>query len=396
MTDAPNGAAEAAPAPDSAPTNLVPINEAPATPPNPLESSGPEKPQEPAESAKPSASVKDALAKAEAKLKEANEKAKAPEAKPEPKEKVEPTKAEAPKEDAKAADRPRTEDGKFAPKQPAEGQQQPEAKPAQPSETRFHEAPKRFSDDAKQAWAQAPEPVRAEIHRAVKELEEGIGRYREVVEPLKPYIQLAQQHNTTVDRALEQYVTLERKLMSPNPSDKMAALDHVFQYAGINPREWAAQLLNQTPDQVATQQDAVIRELRQEIATLKQHVGGVTQTIQQQREAATLQEVNAFAEAHPRFDELAADIVLLMDTGRAQTLSEAYQLAERLNPAPAKAPQTAEPAPLIPEPAPAADAQTKGAKSITGAPSSGSSPAPKRPPSKSIRESLERAVARAS
>lgn len=376
------GAAPAAPE-----TPAVATMEAPATPPNPVESSGPEKAPEPVVETKPSATVKDAIAKAEAKLKEAPKDAPKPvEAKTEPK--------------------PRDETGKFASTKPTEPAQttQPaapvEQKPAPVAEqsskpTQFSEAPKRFSDEAKTHWATAPEPVRAEIHRAVKELETGISQYREVVEPLKPYMQLAQQHGTTINKALDQYIGLERSLRSPDQNQKNAALADVFQTAGVNPREWAAQLLGQSPDQVASEQDATIRELRQHIGRLEQQIGGVTQNIQQQREQATLQEINKFAEAHPRFEELADDIAFFMKSGRTSDLSEAYELAERLNPAPLQALAASAQAPVIPA-QPSADAQPKGTKSISGAPSPGSSPAAKRGPSPSIRDALKTAMARAS
>jgi len=382
MTDAP-GAAPAAPEPVSAPAATI---EAPVTPPNPVESSGPEKAPEPVVENKPSATVKEAIAKADAKLKEAPKEAKPIEAKP------------AAKAEVKAEPKARDEAGKFAPKAtqdsqspaPVESKTAPVAEqPTKP--TAFHEAPKRFSDDAKAAWQTAPEPVRAEIHRAVKELETGLNQYRETIEPLKPYIQLAQQHNTTIDKALNQYISLERSLKSSDPTQKNAALNDVFQAAGLNPREWAAQILGQTPDQVQSQQDNVIRELRTQIGQLQQQIGGVTQTFQQQREQSTLAEVNKFAEEHPRFEELADDIAFFMKTGRASTLSEAHDLAERLNPAPVKAPVET---PVIP--AIAADAHTKGSKSISGSPSPGSSPAAKKTPSPSIRGALERAMAQAS
>lgn len=383
MTDvADAGAAPAAPETPAAATI-----EAPVTTPNPVESSGPEKAPEAVVETKPSATVKDAIVKAEAKLKEAPKDAQKPvEAKTEPK--------------------PRDETGKFASTKPAEPaqttqpaapvDQKPVAAAEQPGKpTQFSEAPKRFSDEAKTHWATAPEPVRAEIHRAVKELEGGISQYREVVEPLKPYMQLAQQHGTTISKALDQYIGIERALKSSDPAHKNAALADVFQTAGINPREWAAQLLGQSPDQVASEQDATIRELRQHIGRLEQQIGGVTQNIQKQREQATLAEINKFAEAHPRFEELAGDIAFFMESGRTSDLSEAYELAERLNPAPLQALAASAQAPVIPA-QPSADAQPKGTKSISGAPSPGSSPAAKRGPSPSIRDALKTAMARAS
>ena len=67
---------------------------------------------------------------------------------------------------------------------------------------------------------------------------------------------------------------------------------------------------------------------------VKEQVGGVVQTVTQQREQTTLIEVSKFAETHPRFEELSDDIGFFMKSGRAKDLSEAYTLAERLNPAP--------------------------------------------------------------
>lgn len=378
MTDIDNGAAPAAAEP-----NLAPISEAPANPTNPIESSGPEKAPEPVAEVKPSSSVKEAIERADAKLK----------AQPEVKAEVRP---EAKLDAAKAEPKARDETGKFTQKaapdaQPSQPVEQKQAvaseQPKQP--TAFNEAPKRFSDDAKAAWESAPEPVRAEIHRAVKELETGITQYRDVVEPLKPYLQMAQQHNTSLTKALDQYIGLEQALKSQNVNEKLAGIEEVFRHAGISPRDYAAHILGQTPDQVQSQQDATIAELRQEISGLKQQLGGVTQSVQTQREQTALQEVNKFAVDHPRFEELADIIVEEMKHG--YSLQDAYDRAERLNPAPVKAPAQA---PVIP--AQPADAHTKGTKSISGTPSPGSSPSAKQSPSPSIRDALKRAMARAS
>lgn len=378
MTDIDNGAAPAAAEP-----NLAPISEAPANPTNPIESSGPEKAPEPVAEVKPSSSVKEAIERADAKLKAQ------PEVKPN-------AKLDAKSDAAKAEPKARDETGKFTQKaapdaQPSQPVEQKQAVATEPPKqpTAFHEAPKRFSDDAKAAWEAAPEPVRAEIHRAVKELETGITQYRDVVEPLKPYLQMAQRHNTSLTKALDQYIGLEQALKSQNVNEKLAGIEEVFRHAGISPRDYAAHILGQTPDQVQSQQDATIAELRQEISGLKQQLGGVTQSVQTQREQAALQEVNKFATDHPRFEELADIIVEEMKHG--YSLQDAYDRAERLNPAPVKAPASS---PVIP--AKPADAHTKGTKSISGTPSPGSSPSAKQSPSPSIRDALKRAMARAS
>lgn len=396
---------EAAVAADAAPEPVV-APEAQAQPPQPVHSDmaevkeiGEQKRQEEAARAeadkiakkeqkpKKPVSIRDSMKAADEKLrKDAEDKGEE-----KPKAEAKPDAKDEPKKDA--TERERGEDGKFKAKEAENTAEKPEgdkaeAKPADDAEkqpSRFHEAPKRFSEDAKAEWEKAPESVKAEAHRAISEMERGINQYREVVEPLKPYLQLAHQHNVRIEQAMENYVNLERTLLS----DPERGLQMVADYAGINLRDYAAKLLNQTPEQVQSNQDNTIRELRAELSQLKQQLGGVTQTIQEQRTTQTESMVRDFAAQHSRFDELASDIEFFLKSGRTSDLSEAYQLAERLNPAPVKA----SPPPEAPAPAP--EAQTlKGSKSISGAPSAGSSPA-RSEPSKSIRDALRKAASKA-
>lgn len=84
---------------------------------------------------------------------------------------------------------------------------------------------------------------------------------------------------------------------------------------------------------------------------------------------------------------------MFLQTGRAQNLSEAYAMAERLNPASTPAAASAPAASTAAIEVPVAQTD-KGTKSITGAPSAGSTPGARKP-AKSSREAIERAFARA-
>lgn len=306
----------------------------------------------------------------------------------------EPAKAEAKPEtkpEGKADDRARGEDGKFVAKDTAEhASNQPEkadngqkadANPGEPEKTAttFSEPPRRFSPDAKAEWAKAPEPVRAEITRAVSELEKGLSEYQQRWEPIKHFDEMARQHGTTIDKAMANYVGIEQKLAA-NPIE---GLSQICDNMGFSLRDVAAHILGQTPDQAASATDAANRQLRQEIAQLKQELSGVSTTIKSQTEQATLKQIEAFSADKPRFEELADDIAFFLQNGRANDLQEAYSLAERLNPAPQAA-----------APAPAEPAQPrKGNLSLSGAPSTGSNPASRKPPS-TARDALDNAFAR--
>ncbi|TMJ36272.1 MAG: hypothetical protein E6G87_10640 [Alphaproteobacteria bacterium] len=159
------------------------------------------------------------------------------------------------------------------------------------------DVPARFSPDAKAAC------VKAETNRALKELSDGLGQYQQVFEPLKPFYQLAQKFDTTIHETLERYVGLDFALLSQKPEERLGAIEKVLDYAGISPKEYAAFIMGQKPDESQSQNDATIRELRQEIAGLKNQMGGVSQSLQQRRQDETLKQVEAFAEENPRLKE---------------------------------------------------------------------------------------------
>lgn len=374
-------------APAAAESTPAPVDEQIVDVPNPVETVD-TAPAEPKEPAKPP-SIREALDKAE-KTVQAKQEAK-PEAKPEAKAAPKEAKAEQPRENGKFVAKDKPAEAADATAAKAEAEAAPPAKST-------YEAPKRFSEDAKKVWDTSPDPVKAEVSRMEREMTQGIEKHRAKAErddTLAEFHDIATKQGTTVKAALGRYMGMENKIRA----DMLGGLDEIVANASngkLSLRDVAAHIMGQTPEQNQSQSDATIRELKQTVARLQEQVGGVTQSITQQRENATLQEVTKFAEAHPRFEELAEDIGFFMQSGRAKDLSEAYTLAERLNPAPAQA--TAE----VPKAADASAKVTdlaeqirKGAKSPTGAPSAGSDPVTNKRPSKTIRGSLDRAFQQA-
>lgn len=247
------------------------------------------------------------------------------------------------------------------------------------------EPPARFSADAKAAWQGVPDSVKGEVGRAFRELETGLGQYQQAFEPLKPYFQLATQSNTSVHEALERYTALDGALVSDEPQARLLAIESVLDYAGITPRQYAAYILRQEPAEAQSEHDQTIRELRRQVATLHNHLGGVTKSIQQRHEDETLRHVEVFAEANPRLNEpeFQMTVLRLLQTQMADDLQGAYDMAERLTPPPIKSAHLSRPGP----------AQTRnGNLSVTGAPGSGSNPAKRKAPA-TARESVDSAFA---
>lgn len=319
-----------------------------------------------------------------------------------------------PEKDAKPAEKPaetgereRNPDGTFKAKE-ADDKAAPDAntaekpkdekaaeKPSEPLKN-FAEAPSRFSADAKAAWKEAPEPVRAEITRAVGELEKGIDQYRQGYEPYRELDQQLRRQGQNPKDVIAHYTGIENLLRQ----DPMRGLDQICQNMGTSLREIAGKITGQTPDQSAQQNEQTIRELRGEIASLKQGLDGFKNDMSTRTQQSVESAVIDFA-AKPefsRFEELAEDIKFFLD-GKLRTkveqaqmtgkfdpvLQEAYQLAERLNPAPQPDPAPAQ-QPVQPQ------TQDKGQLSTSGAPETGSNPA-NRPVPKTSREAVKNAFA---
>lgn len=275
----------------------------------------------------------------------------------------------------------RQPDGKFAQKATDATKPVELKEPGKPDASAIAEPPARFSPDAKAVWAQAPLPVQAEIKRAITELETGLKQKDEMLAPLKPFFDMAGQHKTTVHDALGNYVRMEQ-LLAKDPRAGLEAIAKNFGWTLPQMMQFVGAATGAQQQGQPDQRDQTIVALQRELAAIKGQVGTVHQTLEQQRIDAAMQQVSAFAADKPRFAELEADIAFFLQSGKAASLQEAYEYAERLNPAPQPA------APAAPAPAP----QTRPVRSVTGAPNAGSTPG-SRPPSSNRRDALTNALA---
>jgi hypothetical protein len=272
-------------------------------------------------------------------------------------------------------------------------QKQPEQLP---ENTPFREPPQRMADHAKAEWARTPEPVRGEIHRMHKEFSDAYNQLRPVADAFQPiarYHQMAQQHGTTLERALHNYTSMEQKLRQ----DVVGGLDVIVNNLGmkspdgqpIGLRDIAYHVLSQSPEQLRqVQMGNTQTAAGQQIGALHQEIEGLKSQLYQMHTAQqfsyTRAQVDQFAASHPRFDEIGAQIKNELDLG--YDLETAYRRAELLQPA-THAAQTREATP---------SAQTRPAdRSISGSPG-GAAPAASRRSEKPVgrREAIEHAISR--
>jgi hypothetical protein len=310
----------------------------------------------------------------------------------------------------KAADKPkdqrdRAEHGHFAPRQQEGHQppttdrgvapQQPGVQHAQlPANAPYREPPQRMHERAKADWHATPESVRGDIYRAQGEFQKAYQTFKgdhEVMNTIRPFHEMARQQNTTLERALNNYVSMENKLRQ----DPIAGLDTIVYNLNLQApdgtrltfRDLAWHHLNQTPEQQEllknqNKVDAQAQQIGQLSQTVNKLVNGIQQMQYQQTFTQTRAQLDRYADAKPRFDELSDLIEREIKLGF--TLDQAYARADLLRPA-TQAAQTRTP-----------PAQTRtAAKSISGAPAGPSNGVARRDKPVGRREAITSAIKRA-
>jgi hypothetical protein len=246
------------------------------------------------------------------------------------------------------------------------------------------EPPARLSAEAKAQWAALPPAVKADVHRTIREMQGGIEKYRNEATrwqtDVAPYETLAQQYGMDIKGVLADYEGMAR-MMATNP---VQVFDTLAKRHGFTLQDVAANVLGQDLDDYAKQTSQEIARLQQENMELKRQ----TQTYTQRQQQEVQSFITDFAVKNPRYGELEPQIAGILRSGLVTAseprlrLQEAYEIADRLKPAPRTAPAPQNPA--------IADQTRKGQLSITGAPGSGSNPANRKTPA-SAREALDRA-----
>ena len=213
-----------------------------------------------------------------------------------------------------------------------------------PDNAPFRDALPRMTEAAKQDWHSTPESVRGDIHRIHQEYDNGFRRFRadhDVMNTLRPFQQMAQQQGTTLQRALNNYVTMEHKLRA----DPIGGLDLIvsnlnLQHDGrkLTLRDIAYHVLNQSPEQhQLTQNQNAQAAQSQQIGQLHQMVNTLAHGIQrmqyEKKFTDTRSALDRYADdgKHARFNELAPIIKREVELGF--DLDTAYRRAELLQPA---------------------------------------------------------------
>lgn len=220
-------------------------------------------------------------------------------------------------------ERDRDETGKFVKKEETE-------KPVAPEKT--DEAPRHnpFS-----AWKKEAQEKLAALEPAVQEMivererqfHKGIEQYKEeayfargIKKALAPHEEYLSQLGVTPDYAMSHLVNAERQLRTGTPAQKAAMFHQMARDYGVDLGEVA-----QTPF------DGEMFRLQQQVQHLQSQIQAPQSSQQSAEDEQLTNYIGTFAQTHEHFEELRADMGLLLQEGKAKDLDDAYVKAIRLN-----------------------------------------------------------------
>ena len=229
----------------------------------------------------------------------------------------------------------RDEAGKFATKEAA-----PEAPIEKPIEAPARKAPSSWKPDAQTAWLKADkgEPLTPdEVKLLALEGERREGDFHRGVEEFKTHAQKA--------RAYESVVEPYRKTLdslgvdAPTAIGKLLQADHTLRYGDPATKQmYFAQLAQQYGIDIGTLQnppqvDQQTQYLMNQINSLQQTQQQYYNSVKQEEQSRATDEITQFANAgHAHYDAVRNDMADLLETGKAKSLKDAYDMAVWMRP----------------------------------------------------------------
>jgi len=271
------------------------------------------------------------------------------------------TPAEAPPDQSEPEDtegRPRDERGRFASKaEEAEeqkvddgGPQADAPKPEEDGEAEVAEtpepavvAPQHWSAEDRANFEAVPAEQRKWVLKRFNEIEGGMTRRIQEVAPVKKVIDHWKPYfdkiNATPDRAVHALIAAEYQLRTGTPGQRRAMFEQLAKDYGVNLT--ADSEMQPDFDPVVSQ---AVAPLQQELAQLKAQVASRAQAETQAEQTRIVQQIESFAAekteagapAHPHFEQVFDDLVLLAaaerSAGRVPDLKTLYDRAVWANP----------------------------------------------------------------
>ena len=191
--------------------------------------------------------------------------------------------------------------------------------------------PESWTGTVKEKWNELPAEVRAEIKRREDDFHKGMTKLDEdrnfglrMKETLTPYMPIIESEGAKPEDVLKGYLNIEYTLRQGTPQQKAAVIQNVMRNFNIDPQT----VMNQP------QASPEIMSLQNELMGLKQQLSQKEQLQQQEEQARIQSEIEAFASdpANIYFNDVKSDMAILLESGKAGDMKEAYDMAIWANP----------------------------------------------------------------
>lgn len=217
------------------------------------------------------------------------------------------------------------------PEQPEQAETTDKVEPAdEPADEPVNEddtAPSSWKREIAQKWGGLPKEVKDEIQRRESDYHKGIEQYkqyagigREIERVVSPHMQTIQALGVHPVQAIETLLTADQKLRYGSAEEKAQYFGQLAQEYGIDLKQV------QPPAPI----DPAIMELRQQ----NQQLQRFQQSVLEQQNQQAMSEIERFQSdpANVHFESVKDDMALLLQSGKAESLQDAYDKAVWMRP----------------------------------------------------------------
>lgn len=192
--------------------------------------------------------------------------------------------------------------------------------------------PEHWSDEDKQAFMAMDDSGREwalrlekNAHKGIEEKSKELKKFRDAIEPYRHLIPAGTDESKVIQNLMNAQSYLQR-----NPVEGIRWLMRSY---GVDEKQFSPTDKGKTEDDPYV--DPEIRALREEISALKDGATQNAENAHRQRQNALLAQINQFREEtddqgnllHPHYNEVQGVMAGLLQSGRANTMDEAYEQA---------------------------------------------------------------------
>jgi hypothetical protein len=197
-----------------------------------------------------------------------------------------------------------------------------------------------LSLEAREAWNDVPDAVKADIVKRENDYAAGIEKHRHnssraeamdrTLQPFQQMFQINGGAGNTIKGLLESGSTLQMG----TPIQKAQTVAGIIKQFGIDIKTLDSMLVGEAPSQESQQQNQFQQMINQQMAPVQQQLQGYQQREQQQHQQQQQyinQEINSFGATHEFYHDVRGQMADLMDmaanANREMNMEEAYNLA---------------------------------------------------------------------